>query len=402
MLWKRSTMATSIFRWRDDGLTVADANPRMLSVVGLSLDAALRMTAAELLPSIVARSEHMARFESIARGGADEPGLDVEVVERRAGAVTLAYQVIAYGGDPGTVAVQLNDITVRRQEEQKLRRQRDVQQGILDLLPQAIYWRGADGIYLGGNRALCELVGAPEIGAIIGKRGDEIGGTVIGPIGDCSVLVETNGDRSQLDEEVELVGADGDARTMLSSVVSLKRNDSAGSDGVVGVLHDISTRKKMERELLTHKETLEETVQARTAELEKKLELIAAQSQSIRALSTPVLQVWDGILMLPIIGVIDARRIQELMSGLLEAISRTKSGSVIIDITGVENVDKEVARYLMQVFKAATLLGARCVISGIRASLAITLTEMEEDLSGLATLRDLKSALHDCIGNVSR
>ncbi len=132
-------------------------------------------------------------------------------------------------------------------------------------------------------------------------------------------------------------------------------------------------------------------------ELEEKLQMIERQSLAIRELSTPVLQVWEDVLVLPVIGVVDSTRSAELMERLLEQVAKKSSRYVILDITGVEIVDTRTADHFIKVIKAAQLLGASCIITGIRPAVAQTLVEIGIDLSNISTLANLKDGLRECL-----
>lgn len=114
-------------------------------------------------------------------------------------------------------------------------------------------------------------------------------------------------------------------------------------------------------------------------------ETIARQRQTIRELETPVIQVWDGVLAVPIVGSIDTARAQEMNEALLNRIVETGSEIILLDITAVPVVDTAVARHLMETVSAARLLGAEVFIVGLSARTAMTLVQLGLDLSGITT-----------------
>jgi len=122
-------------------------------------------------------------------------------------------------------------------------------------------------------------------------------------------------------------------------------------------------------------------------------EVISRQTDEISEISTPVIQVWDGILALPIIGTLDSARTQIVMENLLEAIVETSSSIAILDISGVPAVDSLVAQHLMKTVAATRLMGAECVISGIRPEIAQTIVHLGIDLSNIITKASLAHAL---------
>jgi len=123
-------------------------------------------------------------------------------------------------------------------------------------------------------------------------------------------------------------------------------------------------------------------------------QLIARQQEELIELSTPVVQLWDGILALPLIGTLDSDRTQVVMESLLERLVATGSSIAVIDITGVPTVDTLVAQHLLKTVAAAQLMGADCIISGIRPQIAQTIVHLGIDLSSVAT----KASLADAFG----
>ena len=120
--------------------------------------------------------------------------------------------------------------------------------------------------------------------------------------------------------------------------------------------------------------------------------IIARQQEELIELSTPVVQLWDGILALPLIGTLDSERTQVVMESLLERLVATGSSIAVIDITGVPTVDTLVAQHLLKTVAAAQLMGADCIISGIRPQIAQTIVHLGIDLSSVATKASLADA----------
>lgn len=122
-------------------------------------------------------------------------------------------------------------------------------------------------------------------------------------------------------------------------------------------------------------------------------EVISRQTSEITEISTPVIRVWDGILALPIIGTLDSSRTQVVMEALLQEIVETGSVIAILDISGVPAVDSLVAQHLIKTVSATRLMGAECIISGIRPEIAQTVVHLGIDLSKIITKASLASAL---------
>lgn len=120
--------------------------------------------------------------------------------------------------------------------------------------------------------------------------------------------------------------------------------------------------------------------------------IIARQQQEMLELSTPVVKLWDNVLALPLIGTLDSARTQVVMENLLEQIVATNSSIAIIDITGVPLVDTLVAQHLLKTVAAARLMGAECLISGIRPQIAQTIVHLGVDLQNVVTKATLADA----------
>jgi rsbT co-antagonist protein RsbR len=122
-------------------------------------------------------------------------------------------------------------------------------------------------------------------------------------------------------------------------------------------------------------------------------EVIVRQQQEMLELSTPVVKLWEGILALPMIGTLDSARTQVVMESLLQRIVETGSSIAIIDITGVPTVDTLTAQHLLKTVTAARLMGAECIISGIRPQIAQTIVHLGVDLGDVITKATLADAL---------
>lgn len=121
------------------------------------------------------------------------------------------------------------------------------------------------------------------------------------------------------------------------------------------------------------------------------------QRQTIRQLSTPIIDVWDGVVALPIVGFVDTQRTVEMTEQLLERIVRTSTKHVIIDLTAIETIDTSTADHLVKLTRAAGLLGTHCVVTGIGAEMARTLSSIGVTLGDIKTLRTLRDGLRYCI-----
>lgn len=170
---------------------------------------------------------------------------------------------------------------------------------------------------------------------------------------------------------------------------------------------DITKRKQMEAALRQTQEELEQRVLDRTAELaaangalraeveerRRAEEIISRQAQEILEVSTPVIQIWEGIVTVPLIGTLDSQRTQQLMEQLLNRIVETNSSVALIDVTGVPTIDTQTAQHLIETISAVRLLGAQVVLTGIRPVIAQTLVHLGIDLTNINTRSSLSAGL---------
>ncbi|GAA3487151.1 STAS domain-containing protein [Streptomyces cremeus] len=129
-------------------------------------------------------------------------------------------------------------------------------------------------------------------------------------------------------------------------------------------------------------------------------EIISSQAEQLLELSTPVVKLWDGILGVPLVGTLDSARTQVVMEKLLQGLLDSNSTHAIIDITGVPAVDTQVAQHLLKTVVAARMMGAQCIISGIRPQIAQTIVALGIEFGDIATKATLAAALHDALAEI--
>ncbi|MEW2514423.1 STAS domain-containing protein [Streptomyces sp. NPDC046870] len=132
--------------------------------------------------------------------------------------------------------------------------------------------------------------------------------------------------------------------------------------------------------------------------LDANAELIERQRQQLLEVATPVIKLWEGTVAVPLIGTLDSARSQVVMESLLEAIVDQRARYAILDITGVPTVDSLVAQHLMKTVAAARLMGAECIVSGIRPAIAQTIVQLGIDLGSVLTRASLSDALAYALG----
>jgi rsbT co-antagonist protein RsbR len=165
-------------------------------------------------------------------------------------------------------------------------------------------------------------------------------------------------------------------------LVALKQPQPSSEDLAATIAKLLSQQERLER------------IEADFAVARKAIE---RQEDVMRGLSTPIIQVWDGVLAIPVIGNLNSERAEQLMQRLLDEIGNTHSRFALLDLTSVEIIDTYTADHLVKIVHAVELLGARAIITGIRSAVAQTMVSIGVDLSQILTLRNLQQGLKTCM-----
>ncbi|HEY8380121.1 MAG TPA: STAS domain-containing protein [Nannocystis sp.] len=228
-------------------------------------------------------------------------------------------------------------------------------------------WQRAVGVSYGTGFVAGKLIGLCQrlFGVTCGARH-----TMSAADGDpYDELVVEPAERSVDDELLELASADQATAADLQHLLAEVRASAAAREAA------LAERDRM------------------VAELQEKMALIAEQRQAIMALSTPIIELWEEVLAVPIIGAVDAARTLQVMERLLEAILQRRARFAILDVTGVETIDTATADNFVRIIRAVQLLGARGVIAGIGPQVAQTIVDLGVDLTGIPTYSNLREAL---------
>jgi PAS domain S-box-containing protein len=156
-------------------------------------------------------------------------------------------------------------------------------------------------------------------------------------------------------------------------VVTALRDENDELQGYAKVIRDETTRKRAE-------------------------DMVQAQAQEISELSTPVMQVWDGIVVAPLVGALDSHRTQQLMEMLLTRVVETNSPVALVDITGVPTIDTRTAQHLLETIAATRLLGAQVILTGVRPAIAQTIVHLGIDMQEVITRSSLAAGLRVALG----
>jgi len=191
--------------------------------------------------------------------------------------------------------------------------------------------------------------------------------------GKCSRNLETAARDGRFEEEGWRVRKDG-SRFWASVVITALRDGKGNLKGFGKVTRDLSDRKAAE-------------------------ERLRQQSREVMEMATvPVVQVWEGIMLVPLIGMLDSARTQQLMERLLHRLTETGSAVAVVDITGVPTIDTQTAQHLIETIKAVRYIGAEVVLTGVRPVIAQTLVHLGVDLSTATTRASLAAGLRVAFG----
>jgi rsbT co-antagonist protein RsbR len=141
--------------------------------------------------------------------------------------------------------------------------------------------------------------------------------------------------------------------------------------------------------------------EAHHRELADRIAIVETQRSAIRELSTPIIEVWDRVLCLPIVGMLDSGRAAEMTTSLLGSIVAKKAAFAIIDITGIHVMDTGTTDHFLRMARSVRLLGAQCILSGVNPEVALTVVRMGTEFSPLRSHRNMRDALRYCIRAVS-
>jgi rsbT co-antagonist protein RsbR len=272
------------------------------------------------------------------------------------------------GGAVFSVAALVRDVTVQCRLESELGRSRDVLRLLLDNVPLIVWTVDMNGVFTYSEGS--------GLTALRAKPGELVGQSFFDRFREYPLVVDSvwralQGDNSL--HTTEFGGSVWENRY-------LPVHDADGAMiGVAGMSLDVTERVRTEQELRT------------------RLDVIERQKDAIRALAMPIIQVWDGVLALPVIGEVEPERAAGIIETLLRAIVQARARHAIIDLTGVELIDTSSVERLIKVVEGVELLGAKAILTGIRPEVANIMVSLGLDLSRVKTLRNLREAIKLCM-----
>ena len=276
---------------------------------------------------------------------------------------------------PADAAALTRRIADLEQENAGLRGELAMFQLVLDSLPIRVFWKDAKDLrVLGCGVGFARDVGRSSPADVVGRDDYEFSPAPLAEayMADDRHVLETRQARVNFEETQQRPGGEAWLRTSKIPLV-----DANGAlVGVLGTYEDITERRAAER-----------------AHIEEQEQLIAAQQAALVELSTPLIPLADGVIVMPLVGAIDSRRAQQIMETLLEGIGANQAEIAILDITGVRVVDTQVANALIRAAQAAKLLGAQVVLTGISAEVAQTIVHLGADLASVVTRSNLQHGI---------
>ena len=187
-----------------------------------------------------------------------------------------------------------------------------------------------------------------------------------------------------------------DVRWVQTMIVPLARRPDGSAPYLLGLQRDVTAQQESLEEIEAQRREIE-SKQATIDSLEAARREIETQRMTIEALSTPVIEVWDGILTLPLLGYFNDERTEQMTEQVLEAVVRTSARYVILDFTGITALDVNTATNFLRVVSAIGLLGARGVLVGIQPALAQPMAEDGGNFSNVSVYQNLRQALKACM-----
>lgn len=257
---------------------------------------------------------------------------------------------------------------------------------IINAVPSGIFVTDLDHNILMINQAAAELVGRTP-GDCFDRKCHDIFDTPMCRSEDCTCNISMTGNAVHHGQTILRASGREIPIEYASRPLKNYKNEIVGC---VEHFVDITDRIEQERKLLKQQEEM----------LRHQDEAIRHLQDEILELSTPVLDIWEGIVALPLVGTVDSHRARIATERLLEAIERTRAPYVIIDITGVPAVDAEVARHILQTVRAVRLMGSEAIVSGLSPHIARTIAQLDVSMENITVRARMTDALHLAITGI--
>jgi rsbT co-antagonist protein RsbR len=256
----------------------------------------------------------------------------------------------------------------------------------INAFPDPIFLKDLQHRWTGMNTAFCQFIGQ-SADTLLGRSDPDLWPAEQAAVfwaGDDAVFTS----RQPSFQEERATGTDGMTRIIWTRKFPLYADDGS-LVGLAGIITDVTELNQRE-----------DAVRRLEAEVIATRAMVDQQRVVLDELSVPVIEIWEHILLLPIVGGIDSRRAQRLTDDVLHAVQQQRARALLVDLTGVPVVDTAVAAHLVHTIEAALLLGCQSMLVGIRPEIAQTLVSLGIDLSRIPTLSSLQAGLQAAIGKV--
>lgn len=377
-LEREATMFKTLVEHASDGIGITNmegrltyCNPAYQTLTGYGA-ATIGMTVAEIHP------DEIERISGGVRGIESQGHWHGQIQTRRADGSYFPADVSAFllwdhTGKPSGSGAILRDISERKQYEEELR----TFKALVENTPDSVAIADLRGMYRYVNpayRAMLrtdqDLVGKSVLSFIV-EEDLQAAGSVLSNLQDERICFV----------EARYRRADGSIVPTISTIF-LQENPEGGQQ-LIAFVRDISEQQRAEEERAAFQQ-----------------QVIAAQQAALRELSTPLIPIADGVVVMPLIGSIDSSRAQQVIEALLNGVAELRAQTTIIDITGVPIVDTQIANALIRAAQAVKLLGAQAILTGIRPEVAQTLVGLGVDLGGIITRSTLQSGIAEALSQL--
>nr|MDO8097638.1 PAS domain-containing protein [Candidatus Njordarchaeota archaeon] len=235
---------------------------------------------------------------------------------------------------------------------------------LLENLPQEIFLKDKNSVYIYGNGSYARKLKI---------RPDEIAGKTDYDLYSKELAEKHIADdrrimKSGKPEELEETYLKGGQEITVHKVKGPVKDEEGNIIGTAGISWDVTEHKRSEKALLE-------------------------RDEAIKKLSTPLVEAWEGVVLLPVVGILDSARAKQITESVLQCIARTKADVIVIDISGIAAIDTKSASHILRTVQAVKLMGSEAVITGIRPDVAVTLVTLGIDLSGVVSRSTLREGL---------
>jgi rsbT co-antagonist protein RsbR len=359
------------FAYLEEDFTFSFANPACASLFGVSENELMGKNLLEFLPG---ESKKDIKKEVKARKKDKKNVFEMEIkTEDDSNKYLLVRSNPHFEGKNKFVGsfVFFYDITKRVRIEEELIFEKGLLNSLLSTIPDHIYFKDEKSRFIKVSKSLADWFNVKGVDGLMGKT-------------DFDFFTEEHA-RPAFEDEQEIIRTgkpiEGkiekethpDGKITWVSTTKIPRYDEKGNIiGILGISRDITEKKLWE---------------------EQREEKLEAQKEELLELSTPVIDVWEGVITVPILGSLDSERASRVSEALLTQIVEKRAGIAIIDISGISAVDSAVADRLIRTAKAVRLVGAEAILTGVGVEIAQTIADLGIDMGGLKTMSTLKEGL---------